>query len=169
MSAASKPKFCINGYGNFEHTPARRWWGVGASKLTRDPSPGALRLLPLPWPVHFSNALVYPGRLRPALGTPMAWHYSWHLIFLIFALSFSFLHFPSDAISSIFNGATLKGPFSIGSTKKPISRMCRSQLTRFVCLCIPNSSEFRSFFVVEGCKKPIRLQLSLNLKILIEF
>ena len=88
---------------------------------------------------HLSNALVYPGRLRPALGTPMAWHYSWHLIFLIFALSFSFLHFPSDAISSIFNGATLKGPFSIGSTKKPISRMCRSQLTRFVCLCIPNS------------------------------
>ena len=49
---------------------------------------------------HLSNALVYPGRLRPALGTPMAWHYSWHLIFLIFALSFSFLHFPSDAISS---------------------------------------------------------------------
>ena len=49
---------------------------------------------------HLSNALVYPGRLRPALGTPMAWHYSWHLIILIFALSFSFLHFPSDAISS---------------------------------------------------------------------
>jgi len=49
---------------------------------------------------HLSIALVYPGRLRPALCTPMAWHYSWHLIILIFVLSISFLHFPSDAISS---------------------------------------------------------------------
>ena len=46
-----------------------------------------------------SPMLMYPGRPRPALGTPMAWHYSWHLIFLIFADSFFFLHFPSDAIS----------------------------------------------------------------------
>ena len=52
---------------------------------------------------HFSNASVYPGRPRPALATPMAWHYSWHLIFLIFALSSFFLHFPSDAISSYFH------------------------------------------------------------------
>ena len=51
LSAASKQNSCINSYGNFEQTPARRWWGVGASKLTRDPSPGALRLLPLPGPV----------------------------------------------------------------------------------------------------------------------
>ena len=55
---------------------------------------------------HLSNALVYPGRLRPALGTPMAWHYSWHLIFLIFADSFFFLHFPSDAISSYIHVRT---------------------------------------------------------------
>ena len=46
------------------------------------------------------NALVYPGRPRPALATPMAWHYSWHLIFFSFAVSCFFLHFPSDAISS---------------------------------------------------------------------
>ena len=60
---------------------------------------------------HFSNALVYPGRPRPALGTPMAWHYSWHLIFLIFALSFFFLHFPSDAISSYIHVRTsFSGP-----------------------------------------------------------
>ena len=51
-------------------------------------------------PQAFLHALVYPGRPRPALGTLMAWHYSWHLIFLIFAVSFFFLHFPSDAISS---------------------------------------------------------------------
>ena len=49
---------------------------------------------------HFPNALVYPGRPRPALTTPMAWHYSWHLIFFSFAVSCFFLHFPSDAISS---------------------------------------------------------------------
>ena len=55
---------------------------------------------------HFSNALVYPGRLRPVLGSPMAWHYSWHFIFLIFARSFSFLHFPSDAISSYIHVRT---------------------------------------------------------------
>ena len=49
---------------------------------------------------HFPNALVYPGRPRPALTTPMAWHYSWHLIFFSVAVSCFFLHFPSDAISS---------------------------------------------------------------------
>ena len=49
---------------------------------------------------HFPNALVYPGRPRPALTTPMAWHYNWHLIFFSFAVSCFFLHFPSDAISS---------------------------------------------------------------------
>ena len=49
---------------------------------------------------HFHNALVYLGRPRPALATPMAWHYSWHLIFFSFAVSCFFLHFPSDAISS---------------------------------------------------------------------
>ena len=49
---------------------------------------------------HFSNALVYPGRPRPALATPMAWHYSWHLIFFSLAVRCFFLHFPSDAISS---------------------------------------------------------------------
>ena len=60
---------------------------------------------------HFSHALVYPGRPRPALGTPMAWVYSWHLIFLIFVLSFFFLHFPSDAISSYIHVHTsFSGP-----------------------------------------------------------
>ena len=49
---------------------------------------------------HFPNALVYPGRPRPALATPMAWHYSWHLIFFSLAVRCFFLHFPSDAISS---------------------------------------------------------------------
>ena len=53
-----------------------------------------------------SPMLMYPGRPRPALGTPMAWHYSWHLIFLIFADSFFFLHFPSDAISSYIHVLT---------------------------------------------------------------
>ena len=69
LSAASKPKFCINGYGNFEHTPARRWWGVGASKLTRDPSPGALRLLPLPGPVSNISAKVDLSSLGWTLST----------------------------------------------------------------------------------------------------
>ena len=49
---------------------------------------------------HFPNALVYSGRPRPALATPMAWHYSWHLIFFSLAVRCFFLHFPSDAISS---------------------------------------------------------------------
>ena len=49
---------------------------------------------------HSPNALVYPGRPRPALATPMAWHYSWHLIFFSLAVRCFFLHFPSDAISS---------------------------------------------------------------------
>ena len=43
---------------------------------------------------------VYPGHPRPALATPMAWHYSWHLIFFSLAVRCFFLHFPSDAISS---------------------------------------------------------------------
>ena len=51
-------------------------------------------------PQAFPQRLVYPGRPRPALATPMAWHYSWHLIFFSFAVSCFFLHFPSDAISS---------------------------------------------------------------------
>ena len=53
-----------------------------------------------------SPMLMYPGRPRPALGTPMAWHYSWHLIFSIFVLSSFFLHFPSDAISSYIHVRT---------------------------------------------------------------
>ena len=58
-----------------------------------------------------SPMLMYPGRPRPALGTPMAWHYSWHLIFLIFALRSFFLHFPSDAISSYIHVRTsFSGP-----------------------------------------------------------
>ena len=41
----------------------------------------------------------------------VAWHYSWHLIFLIFAVSFFFLHFPADAISSYINVRTsFSGP-----------------------------------------------------------
>ena len=47
-----------------------------------------------------ATAIVYPGRPRPALATPMAWHYSWHHIFFSLAVSCFFLHFPSDAISS---------------------------------------------------------------------
>ena len=38
--------------------------------------------------------------VRPVFGTPMAWHYSWHLIFFSLAVRCFFLHFPSDAISS---------------------------------------------------------------------
>ena len=58
-----------------------------------------------------SPMLMHPGRPRPALGTPMAWHYSWHLIFLLYAVSFFFLHFPSAAISSyILVGTCFSGP-----------------------------------------------------------
>ena len=42
---------------------------------------------------HFPTVLVYPGRPRPALATPMAWHYSWHLIFFSLAVSCFFLIF----------------------------------------------------------------------------
>ena len=89
---------------------------------------------------HFSNALVYPGRPRPALGTPMAWHYSWHLIFLIFALSSFFLHFPSDGISSYIH-----------------VRMSFSGPRRCVCLIVSDGEALRAALPRQGVRATVEL------------